>query len=54
MIYGIDKSDNKQIKIPIENYANQLIWHMKWYLNKLQDNMQLFSNKANEKAKITL
>ena len=43
-----------QIKLPIDNYANKLIWYMETYLNKLQFDMQSFSVKANEKAKIGL
>ena len=54
MILGINKHGQNQIKLPIDNYANKLIWYMETYLNKLQFDMQSFSVKANEKAKIGL
>lgn len=54
MILGIDKCNPNQIELPIDNYANELVWYMATYLNKLQDEMQIFSVKANEKAKIGL
>ena len=51
MIYGIEKNS---IDIPIESYANQLMWYLKWYLNKLDNESMQFSEKATEKAKIAL
>ena len=47
MILGINKHGQNQIKLPIDNYANKLIWYMETYLNKLQFDMQSFSVKAN-------
>lgn len=52
MIIGINKSDT-DVKIPIDNYANNLVWYMKNYLDKLKDDMSLYP-KADEKAKIAL
>lgn len=51
MIIG---NDTDQLKFPIDNYAEKLVWYMKNYLDKLKDDMQLISIKANEKAKIGL
>lgn len=54
MIIGNVKNDINQVKIPIDNYANKLVFYMKNYLDKLQDDMDLFSKKDSEKAKIRL
>ena len=54
MIIGNDKNETTQVKVPIDNYANKLVWYMKYYLNKLQDDMDSISKKENEKAKIYL
>ena len=54
MIRGINKHEVNQIKFPIDNYANQLIWYMEIYLNRVKYDMEFFSVKANEKAKIGL
>lgn len=54
MIIGNVKNDINQVKIPIDNYANKLVFYMKNYLDKLQDDMDLFSKKDSEKAKIWL
>lgn len=54
MIIGNVKNEINQVKIPIDNYANKLVFYMKNYLDKLQDDMDLFSKKDNEKAKIRL
>ena len=54
MIVGINKDGQNQIKLPIDNYANKLIWYMKTYLDKLRFDTQSLSEKANEKAKIGL
>lgn len=52
MILGINRQN--QIKIPIDNYANQLVWYMETYLNKVKYEMESFSMKENEKVKIAL
>ncbi len=54
MILGTDKHNSNQIKIPINNYADQLVWYMATYLDKVKFDMESFSVKANEKAKIGL
>lgn len=54
MISRIDKYDPNQIGLPIDNYANKLVWYMENYLNRLQNDMKTFSAKANKKAKIGL
>lgn len=54
LILGIDKSDPNYIKIPIDNYANKLVWYMQNYLDKVSFDMGNLSKKANEKAKIGL
>lgn len=57
MIIGIGKTDadnTNQFKVPIDNYADKLVRYMENYLDKLQDDMQLFSEKADKKAKIYL
>lgn len=54
MILGIDKCNPNQIGLPIDNYADKLVWYMETYFDRLQYNMGTFSAKANEKAKIGL
>lgn len=54
MLVGIEKNNLFRIENPIENYANQLVWYMSTYLDNLQNSLNLFSAKANEKAKIGL
>lgn len=54
VILGTDKHDSKQINIPIKCYADQLVWYMSNYLNKVKLDMESFSVKENEKAKIGL
>lgn len=52
VILGTDKHDSNQINIPINYYANQLVWYMSTYLDKVKFDMESYSVKANEKAKI--
>lgn len=54
MIIGNIKNSANQIEVPIDNYADKLIWYMSHYFDNLQVDMQSVSKKANEKAKITL
>lgn len=54
MILGTNKRDSNQIKIPIDNYADQLVWYMTTYLDKVKFDTESFSVKASEKAKIGL
>jgi hypothetical protein len=51
MIY---KSSDNCLEIPIDSYANQLAWYLQWYLNRIENDSILFSEKATEKAKIYL
>ena len=50
MILGTNKRDSNQIKIPIDNYADQLVWYMTTYLDKVKFDTESFSVKASEKA----
>ncbi len=54
MILGNDKNNTSQIKVPIENYANNLVMYMRDYLDIAQSNMQSISENDNEKAKVFL
>lgn len=54
MIIGNSKNDTSQIIFPIDNYAERLIWYMKYYFGMVQNDMQSISKKDNEKAKIFL
>lgn len=54
MIIGNDKNNTSQIKVPIENYANNLVRYMTDYLDIAQSNMQSISKNDDEKAKVFL
>lgn len=54
MILGTNKHNPNQIKISINNYADQLVRYMEIYLNKVKFDMESYSVKADEKAKIGL
>ena len=54
MILGTDRHNLNQIRIPIGSYADQLIFYMETYLNRVKISTESFSVKANEKAKIGL
>ena len=45
MILGTNKRDSNQIKIPIDNYADQLVWYMTTYLDKVKFDTESFSVK---------
>lgn len=52
MIYGNDQKND--IEIPIDVYAKRLVFFMKNYLDRINEDSLAFSEKATEKAKITL
>jgi len=55
MIYRISNDIlESKINIPIESYSNQLAWYLHWYLDKLEKEALIFSEKATQKAKIAL
>lgn len=54
MILGNEQQNTNQIIIPIDNYADQLVWYMTTHLNKASTDMNFFSPKADEKAKVGL
>ena len=54
MILGTNRHAPRQIEIPIDNYADQLVWYMEKYLDKIKIDTESFSIKASKKAKIGL
>lgn len=52
MIYGNNQEND--IEIPIDVYAKRLVFFMKNYLDRINEDSLAFSEKATEKAKITL
>lgn len=54
MILGIEKKNPNPINIPVDSYANELIWYMENYLDRINNNINYLSINANEKAKIAL
>ena len=47
MIY---KSSDNDFEIPIDSYANQLAWYLRWYLNRIKTD-SVFFKKCNIKGK---